>query len=539
VRRTPKKRGVPGRNRANARFKWAVKQGAWTNGLKYGNQERNPIVADTELSTDASDTTLQTDESGDAADEIKMDLDVAIEQVGPCKKHVRVTVPREGIERVRRSAIDELLDKADVPGFRKGHAPERLVERRFKDEISEQVKQKVLIISLEQLAEEQNLDPINEPNIDIDSIEVPDEGDFEYEFDIEVRPEFDLPDYKGLHIERPVREITDDDVEAYLQEFLEQYGHQEPTDEPASPGDFVIVSLKIDSKGRLLRQFDELSLRVRPVLRFYDAELDGFDELMTGTQPGDVREVDMTISMEADDIEMRGETVHATFAVLDVKRLALPAQDAEFFERVGVTDEGDLRDQLRAVLERQTVYRQRQSTREQVLDQIVASAQWELPEDLLRKQTENALRREVLEMRQAGFTPRQIQARENELRQRSISMTRQNLKQHFVLDRIAEAEKIEVTPSDVEREIAVMATQAGENARRVRARLQKSGMIENLEAQIRERKAVDVILKHAQFEDVEMEPPTDREVEAVGRAICGLTGERPSLAESADDSGTD
>ncbi|MBX3438304.1 MAG: trigger factor, partial [Planctomycetaceae bacterium] len=172
-----------------------------------------------------------------------MALVVAIEEIGPCKKHVRVTVPRESIDRVQRDAVGDLMESAEVPGFRKGHVPEKLIERRFKDEISDQVKQKVLLRSLEQLAEDEDLDPINEPNIDFSSIDIPEEGDFEYEFDIEVRPEFDLPDYKGLQIERPVREITDEDVDAYLQEYLEQYGHQEPLEESASLGDIVVASV--------------------------------------------------------------------------------------------------------------------------------------------------------------------------------------------------------------------------------------------------------------------------------------------------------
>ena len=494
-------------------------------------------MADSEHPTDDGDTALQTEEpqvEGDA-DEYKMVLDVAIEDVGPCKKHVRVTVPRDGIDRIQQDAVSELLDSADVPGFRKGHAPEKLIERRFKDEINEQVKQKVLMHSLEQLADEQDLDPINEPNIDIDSIDIPDEGDFEYEFDVEVRPEFDLPDYKGIKIERPVREITDEDVDAYQLDFLEQYGHQEPTDDPATLGDYVIVSAKFASKDEVIREIDELSLRVRPTLRFQDAEIDGFDELMVGTKADDVRETEFTISIEANNIEMRGEPVRATFTVLDVKRLVLPELDAKFFERVGVENVEQLKEEIRSMLNRQTTYQQRQTTREQVLSKITASADWDLPEDLVRKQTENALRREVLEMRQAGFTSREIQARENELRQQSISMTRQNLKEHFVLDRIAEEEGIEVSSSEMDTEIAIMAMQAGENPRRVRARLQKSGMIENLDAQIRERKAVDVIIEHAQFEDVEMDPPTDRDVEAVPRSICSSDTDTEVDAESAEE----
>jgi trigger factor len=124
-------------------------------------------------------------------------------------------------------------------------------------------------------------------------------------------------------------------------------------------------------------------------------------------------------------------------------------------------------------------------------------------------------------MEQAGFTTQQIMARENTLRQNAVTSTRQALKEHFVLDKIAENEKIEVTPVDIETEIQMMAIQRGENPRRVRSRLVKSGVIENLEAQIRERKAVDVILKTAVYEDVVATEVVADDVQALSISVCG------------------
>lgn len=461
--------------------------------------------------TDAPEAEVQTK---------SMDLTVEIDDVGPCKKHVRVSVPRSAIEDVYAEILEEYTGKAEVPGFRVGHVPQELVRRRFKEELADRVKQRVLLASLEELGEQSDLDPINEPNLDLESIDIPEEGDFEYEFDVEVRPEFDLPNYKGLKIERPARETSDADVSAYIDRFLEQYGKLVPVEEAADAGDHLNVDIETIHNGKPLAKIEDVSIRIRPVLRFQDAELTGFDELMKGAAADDTRETEIQISSEADTIEMRGEKVTVKFTVLDVKRLEVPALDESFLERIGAESEEDLRDQIKGMLERQVTYQQRQACREQVLEQITDSASWDLPEDLVSKQVDNALRREILEMQQAGFTTKEILARENELRQQSLTMTKQNLKQHFVLDRIAEEENLEVTNSDLEFEIQSMAIQRGENPRRVRARLIKSGAIENLEAQIRERKAVDVILKHADFTDVDMDPPTETKVEALNRSLC-------------------
>src|SRR5690606_8107368 len=99
-------------------------------------------------------------------------------------KHVRVTIPRADIEHYYEHAIDDLSESAAVPGFRVGRVPTSLIQKRFRNELKDQVKQKLLVESLEQVAEDNKLDPINEPDLDILALDIPEEGDFEYEFDI-------------------------------------------------------------------------------------------------------------------------------------------------------------------------------------------------------------------------------------------------------------------------------------------------------------------------------------------------------------------
>ena len=450
-----------------------------------------------------------------------LSLDVDVQKVGPCKRHVKVRVPRADIDHYYNDSIGELVQGASVPGFRPGHVPRKLVEKRFKKEVADQLKQKLLLDSLEQLSDEHELDAINEPNLQIETLVIPDEGDFEYEFDVEVRPEFDLPDYSGLTIDRPTRDVTDADVEDYRERFLGQFGHLHEVEEPAALNDFVEVDAHFLRGDEVLSHLHDQTLRVRPTLRFPDAEIANFGEKMAGARAGDERDFQTTISVESPNVEMRGETVTAKFLVKGVKKLHLPEVNKEFLASLGVDSVEQFDEELQKVLERQITYEQRQSARNQVLEKITESADWDLPESLVRRQVENALRREILEMQQAGFTDQDIAARENELRQASVTSTRQALKEHFVLDRIATEEKLEVTPADIETEIYLMASQRGESPRRVRARLEKSGMIENLSAQILERKAIDVVLDRASYKDVDMPRPETNRVEAVQHAICG------------------
>lgn len=457
----------------------------------------------------------------DVEQQYRMSLGVEISSSGPCKKHIVVRVPRSDIDFLYNDAVKGLVSSAVVPGFRPGHVPRKLIEKRFRSEVGDQVKQKVLIQSLEQVAEDYELDAINEPDLDVETLEIPEAGDFEFQFDVEVRPEFDLPDYNGLKLNRPTREVTDADTQSYFVRYLEQFGQMVPVDGPAQAGDFIIADLDFESNCKSLGHRKDESIRIRPVLRFQDAELVKFDELMVGVTPDTERDAEAAISLEAEQVELRGEKVNIHFHITDVRRLRLPELTAEFLEGLQVESEEELKSEVRKILERQVTYEQRQSARTQVLDKMTESATWELPESLVRRQVENALRREVLEMQQAGFTEEQIRARTNELLQQQVSMTRQALKEHFVLDKLATEEKLEVTPADVDREITYMAVQRGESARKMRARLEKQGMMENLMAQILERKAIDVILDRAVYEDVPAESSHQDDVEALSFTISG------------------
>ena len=472
-----------------------------------------------------------------AEDSNRLDLGVEISEVGPCRKHVIVTVAEADIASIRGDAVSELADKAEVPGFRIGRVPRSLLEKRFRDEIIGEVKQKVLMQSLDQLSDDNSIDPINQPEINVDSLDIPESGDFRFEFDVEVRPEFELPDYASLTIERPSGDITDDEAAAYRTQFLSSHAEKNTVERAAARGDFVVCDIVFTHNGSELREAGNVSVQLQPELRFQDGELSGFDELMTGASAGDSRTAQLKVSDQAETAEMRGETVDAEFKVREVQEQVMPALDRDFLERLDCDDEAALDTRLREALERQIEYQQRQSTRQQVLAKITESADWELPESLVRQQTDNALRREMLEMSQAGFTREHIMARENEIRQNAIESTRGALKEHFVLDRIASTENIECDQQDIDQELMMMSFQTGETMRKIRARMAKSGMIDNLEAQLRERKAVDFVIEKVSFKDVDREPFAENDIATAAIAICGniTTTDASDSEDEADD----
>src|SRR4051794_35669361 len=176
-------------------------------------------------------TTAEASQEGEGEAEApkrKLDLDVQITDVGPCKKHLKVSIARPEIERQFDESLVEMKREAAVPGFRPGRAPKQLVQKRFRKQVSDQVKSSLLMACLEQLDEDYKLNPISQPNLDVAAIELPDEGPLKFEMDLEVRPEFALPAYKALSVKRPVKTLTDADVEAQMKQFLERYAQLVP-----------------------------------------------------------------------------------------------------------------------------------------------------------------------------------------------------------------------------------------------------------------------------------------------------------------------
>lgn len=482
---------------------------------------------------ETSETTTAEADSPEGDEKRKLDLEVAIDSAGPCKKHVKITIPREDIEAQYSESFDELVESAAVPGFRPGHAPRRLIERRFRKEVTDQVKGSLLMASLEQVSEDHALSVISEPDLDPSTIDLPDEGPMIYEFDVEVRPEFDLPDYKGLTVKRPVREITDEDVEKHMKRYLAQFGKLVPIEEPAEPEDHISVDLEFYHGDSRINEAKDEVLQLRPTLRFLDGTIDGFDKLMTGVKSGETRETTFKISPQAAS-PLRGSDVRAVFSVQEVKRLDPPKLTAGLLDTIGFESEDELRTEVRSSLGERLNYEQRRSARQQVLESITGSADWELPEDLLRRQANSTLQRRVLEMRRVGYTDQEIRAQEAQLRQNSLASTAQSLKELFVLEKIAEEESLEIEPADIDQEIQAMAGRSGESPRRIRARLTKENMMESLATQILERKALDRVLEYASYEDVPYEEEADAgQVEALDQAAAGEEPE-PEEADAAE-----
>jgi len=480
-------------------------------------------------------STTEVDEVAGQAEEQKekprLNLEVKIDKPSACERHVTVTVAKEDVDRYVKEAFDELMPKAELPGFRPGRAPRKLVETRFKEHIGDQVKGKLLMDSLTQMSDDHKFTAISEPDFDIESIQLPEDGPMVFEFDIEVRPEFDVPVWKGIKIDRPQHQYSDAEVEERLNELLSRYGQLEKHEGPIAAGHFATVTLRASHDGQQISQLTEETIEVKPTLSFSDAKLEGFDKLLIGKNLGDVVTTKVTISPESDNEAFRGKEVELSLEVVAVERRKLPELTREFLERIGqFKDEAELRSEVRNEMQRQLKYFQQKRVRQQITSQLTVTATWDLPQALLRRQAGRELERAVMELQSSGFSQEQINQYANDLRQNALASTANSLKEHFILEKIAEEQKFEEQPDDYDREIELIAEQTDESPRKVRARLEKRGLMDTLRNQIIERKVIELIEQHAEFRDVPFKPQ-ETKVVAVTYAVAGASAESIPSAE--------
>lgn len=476
-------------------------------------------------------------------------MDVNVEDIATCKKRLSITIPREEIEAKFDERYSELENEAFVPGFRPGHAPRRLIERRFKDAVTEEVRAKLVSEAFEKVLEEQKLDIVGEPDIDPDKIELPEDGPMTFSVDLEVRPEFDLPDdYSQIpvdEVERP--EVTDETVEGALERLREQQGSLEPVgeDEGAQERDLVVADLTIQAGDVMVVDRQNVRLPVREVA-VEGIRLPELPDLLTGATAGETKETKITIGDEADNEDVRGQEADLTVKVNEVHRLRLPS-DEELLEATGQEDMESLRAYIRRRQESQSEADFREAREEAVRDWLLAQIPFDLPEDLVARHANRLLQRRLTSMQYRGVPADELEAHMDEIAGATGEEAARDLRLHFILDAIAKQEAVEVTDAEVDARVRFMAVQYGRKADRLREEMEESGGLDSLRAQILEDKVIRTLLDRATGEAEEQAAEAAGESQAAGtdadvETVEGedeASGDEATEGDAGDDAATE
>jgi trigger factor len=424
---------------------------------------------------------------------------VIVEDVGPCKKHLKITIPKEEIEKKVEENYKRLASSAEVAGFRKGRVPRKLLERRFNDDVLEDVKQTLLGEASQKAVEEKGLKPIGDPSFD--NVVFEPNKDCVFEITLEVEPDFDLPVYKGLELKRGRVSVSEEEIARGLDGLRMQRARLDlmPAGTPVAADDVIVCDWKIVSEGETVADQKDAELLVRG-RRSGGLEMErDLSEVLAGAKFGESREVKAKFLDSYPVEKWRGKEGTFSVQVKEIRRPVAPELDAEFAKAMDFDSVEELK---KAVAHGLIQSKERDAALDlerQAFDQLLAATPFELPQGVLKAQANSIMLRQRYRLRQRGVPPEEIEKHLDDLRNASEESAARNLKIFFLLDRIAEKEKIFVTEDEVESRIAAMAGSYGLSPQRMRAQIEQEGSLSDLRAGLRENKVVDFLLKNAKI----------------------------------------
>ena len=437
-------------------------------------------------------------------------IGVGVEDAGTLRKKVTVTVPAERIEAKRDELFGELDNSAQVPGFRIGHAPRRLIEKRFGREVAEDVRNALIGDSLGKAIKEVEPKALGEPDIDLEDIELPESGDLEFSFEVEVEPEFELPELKGIPVRKLPGEVTDERIDGYIEELRGSQAKYEPAEGAAAAGDMVTVSARIEVEGAGEVRRDEVLLRVAP------GQIEGLPLVEMGTElagkrAGETAELKITVPAAHPNDEWKSKDARVELTVKDVRKRVLPAGGQEFARQSGFGSMDEFRDFVRTRMTRRIESETRRDMQEQVARYLLDSTEFDLPEGVAARHTQRIVQRRYVDLLRQGVPRERIDENITHLQADAEQQAKQELKRSFILGRVADELGIEVSEEDVNSAVASIAAQYGRRPERMRQELAGDGTLEQMQMSMREDAAIDKLLEQADVTEAAPEKPEQGE----------------------------
>jgi trigger factor len=438
---------------------------------------------------------------------------VTIEDAGPATKKVHVEIPKDRIATKLAEQYKTLRAQAAVPGFRVGHAPAKLIEKRFGQDVKEEVRRSLISESYAQAVEKNNLQVIGEPEFEnAEAIKLPEDGSgIKYSFQVEVQPDITLPDMTHLTVKKPRIDVTDENVQQALSNLREQQGALVPVeDRGVEPKDYLYADVHIKLDGEVVSHQHDAQIIARPG-RINGIDVVDLDKELTGLKTGEERTITVKVPETHADEKLRGKEVQIEFKLKDLKKLEPAVIDAEFLADLGFENEQELLDALREQMVERITYDVQQSMREQVSQYLLANVPMQLPSRLSNQQADRVVARRSVDLMMRGVPREQVEANAEKLRSTAKEEAVRELKLYFILQKVAAQQNAEVDESELNGRIAMLAAQRGKRPEKLKQEMSKDGTLSDLYIQMREQKAVDKLLETAAIEEVELQPKPEAE----------------------------
>jgi trigger factor len=412
------------------------------------------------------------------------------------KIEVKVTVDQEQVQQEFNNTYRELSQKVKIPGFRTGRIPTNILEMNLgKDYINHQVAEKLIKNTYVEAIDKSNLDPIDVPKIDLVQIER--EKPFIYKMNLEVKPDFELPELNGIKIEKKAPNVTEKEINEDLERIRESHGKLvEVTDRESKIGDFLIIDFEtfVDDKplpdGKKEKQMIQLGDKIPKE----------FTENLVGLKSEDEREIKMKIPDDVDDKKMAGKELTYKVKVAGIKEQELPPLDDEFAKSAGdYKNMEELKQHIKKQLEERAKYQAENEFNEDLMEKVADKSNFEVPEVLINKQIENMINNLQEDLKNRNMTLddyyKIIKADEEKVKAEYRPLAEKQIKKELIIDKIIQDDKITTTEEDINKKIEEIAKSTNQKPLKVRAMFEKNKTLDTLKEQIKREKVIGKLSK--------------------------------------------
>ena len=414
------------------------------------------------------------------------------------KVTLKITVENDKFEAAITKAYNKNKGKYNIPGFRKGKAPKQVIESQYGKGVFYNDAIEILFPEVYPAAiEELNIDPIDRPDLDIE--EISKDNGLVMVVNVEVKPEFELGSYKGIEISKVENNVTDEEVEAKLQEMVNRNARILSVEDKAiESGDTAVIDFEGFDNGVA---FEGGKGENHNLVIGSNSFIPGFEDQLIGKKAGEEVEVNVTFPEQYHAEHLAGKPVVFKVKVNDVKVKELPALDDEFAKDASEFDTlAELRADVKAKLEKDAQNRADAEMRNALVEKVSANTEVEVPNAMVEAQVENMLMELNYQLQFQGLSLQQLLAMTgrsvDELKAERRADAEKLVKSSLVLEAIAKAENVEVSEEEFTAELEKMASMYNMEADKLKASLRDMD-IEDIKGQIKIRKTIDLLVNNA------------------------------------------
>lgn len=430
-------------------------------------------------------------------------MNVAVETLPHCLATLKIELEPERVSETWKTVTNDFGKYAKLPGYRPGKAPRAIIEKKFKKEIREEVEKKLLSDSTRDAIREKNLRVLGVQSVD--DVQLGEDQKMSFTATVVTQPEFDLPTYKGLPLLAKSAEVTEAEIDASIENLRDQAA--DFVDVPgrgAAMEDYIVVDYTgtIDGKpvhevfpkaGKPLTANEDFWIRMTG-----EAFFPGFCAELVGIKPGEKREFDVEVPKDFPVEGMPGTKIHYAVSLKELKEKVLPALDDAFAASVVAGKSlAELREMAKDELGRQKKANVESDKRNDLMRQLLGAVECELPQSMVRSETQRILSEIVRENQERGVAEEVLKENQQQLVGAASQNAREKLKGTFILLRIAEAEGIKVTREELFGRIASLAQRYEMTFEKMLKELEKRNGIDQINEEIVTAKVLDFLVANA------------------------------------------